>query len=259
MNIFSATKSDKVLTQAIEIFGQSSGQSLLYGLTGSAKSFYVAAAFSAAARPTVLIAASQQVCEQYQQELATLLPETFIGYLPAADVVSFSTTAKSKELSFKRMNLLGRLAKGEKFILLTTAEAAVQKVLSKNKFLENYISLCTGQNIAVDQLLQDLVSMGYERVDQVDGVGDFSVRGGIIDIFAVNREYPLRIELFGDTVDSLRDFDKDTQRSLLTVAHADIMPASLDEHTVHPIPPFYLMNRHVLEKVLLILLKKIRK
>lgn len=233
MNIFSTIQSDKVLMRAIETFGQPKGQSLIYGLTGSTKSFYIAGAFAAAPKTTVIIAANHQICEQYQQDLATLLPDVLVGYLPAADVVDFSTTAKSKELSLKRMNLLGRLAKGERIILLTTAEAGVQKVLPKKEFLKNCVSISSGQNIIIDEFLQDLVSIGYERVDQVESVGHFSVRGGIIDIFAVNREYPLRIELFGDEVDSLRDFDGNTQRSVAVVEHADIMSASQGDTANH--------------------------
>ncbi|MBP2634324.1 MAG: mfd [Firmicutes bacterium] len=222
--LFSALPEDKALRQAMAAFAQPNGQGLIYGVTGAQKSVFLAAAFQAARKPTVIIGATQEAVDVFRNDFATLLPEVSVLELPALDLVTFSAAAKSVELAAKRMDVLNRLARGEKLIVLATAEAAMQKVLPKQDFLNSRISIHHDSVISREELVGSLVEFGYERVDQVDSVGQFSVRGGIIDIFAVNRSFPLRLELFGDEIDSLREFDQVSQRSINDLELADIMP-----------------------------------
>lgn len=231
LTLLAALSEDKALCQAQAAFALSDAQSLIYGLTGSQKSMFLAAAFQAAVRPTVIIAANHEALDVFRTDFAALLPEVPVVELPALDMVTFAAAAKSVELAAKRMDVLNRLARGEKLIVLATAEAAMQKVLPKQEFLNSRITIANDSVLSREELISSLVAFGYERVDQVDSAGQFSVRGGIIDIFAINRSVPLRLELFGDEIDSLREFDPVSQRSVQDMTLADIMPITEAEHS----------------------------
>ena len=231
LTLLSALVEDKALYQAQAAFALPQAQSLIYGLTGTQKSVYLAAAFQAAARPTVIVAANHEAVELLRNDFAALLPEVPVVELPALALVTFAAAAKSVELAAKRMDVLNRLTRGERLIVLATAEAAMQKVLPKQEFLNSRIAIQHDSVINREELVSSLVAFGYERVDQVEGAGQFSVRGGIIDIFAINRSLPLRLELFGDEVDSLREFDPVSQRSVQELVLADIMPVTQTEHS----------------------------
>ena len=222
---------DTAIRQASESFRADSRQSLIYGVTGSQKSVVAAAGIMLTKRPTIIITATNDNVEQWRSDLTSLLPDRTILDLPAADLVTFTAAAKSLELSAQRMNALGRLARGEPVIVLAAADGASQKVLPKQEFMNSQISLAVNNTISRNEFLETLVRIGYERVDQVDAKGQFSVRGGIIDVFPANSDLPMRVDLFGDDIDSLRQFDPDTQRSVTNVEQVDILPAAEPEHS----------------------------
>lgn len=224
LTLFAALHEDKQLVAAQAAFRAVDTQSVIYGVTGTQKSVLVAAAFQASPRPTVIITAGHEANEMLRTDFAALLPQVPVVELPAIDIVTFAAAAKSVELAARRMDVLSRMARGEKIIVLSAAEAAMQRVLPKQEFLNSRITVSSGGVIRRDELISSLVEFGYERADQADSAGQFSVRGGIIDIFAVNRSLPLRLELFGDEVDSLREFEPVSQRSVADLALADIMP-----------------------------------
>lgn len=233
LTLFAALYEDKALRRAQAAFA-ANAQTLVYGITGAQKSVLIAGAFQAAPRPTIIITASHEATEALKNDFAALLPDIPVVELPAIDIVTFAAAAKSIELAAKRMDVLSRMVRGEKIIVLVTAEAAMQKVLPKQEFLNSRITITGGGIVNREDLIQAFVEFGYERVDQVDSAGQFSVRGGIIDVFAVNRSMPLRLELFGDEVDSLREFDPANQRSVEDLELADIMPLTEPEHSGKP-------------------------
>lgn len=234
LTLFAAFQEDKQLLAAQAAFGAAGDQSIIYGVTGAQKSVLMAAAFQASPRPTIVIAASHEAVELLRADFATLLPQVPVVELPAIDLITFAAAAKSVELASRRMDVLSRMVRGEKMIVLATAEAAMQRVLPKQEFLNSRITIQSGGMISRENLIASLVEFGYERVDQVGSAGQFSIRGGIIDIFAVNRSLPLRLELFGDDVDSLREFDPVNQRSVTDLGLADIMPLTEPEHSGKP-------------------------
>lgn len=228
---FEAIKADPAVKSAITAFAGPQKQNMIYGVTGTVKSAVLAAGYFYSPRSTVIITGGNEALEQWRSELIAFLPETEILDFPAADIVTFTVAAKSVELTAKRMNALGRLADGSPVIVLTTIEAAAQKVVSKDDFLSRRISLSVNQTMSLTDTIGLLVKFGYERVDQVDSIAQFSVRGGIVDIYPVNRERPIRLELFGDEIDSLREYDPATQRSVQNISKAEILPFTEPEHT----------------------------
>lgn len=234
MKIFyEAIRGDSAVKQAVGCF-IADRESLIYGVTGAQKSVIAAAGFAANRRPTVIVTSAAESLEQWRSDLSSLLPDTAIVDLPAVDIVAFRAEAKSIELAARRMDVLGRIERGENIIVLASADAAIQRVLPKQEFVNSRIALAASETLDRDELLNSLVRFGYERVDQVEGLGQFSVRGGILDIFPVNRPLPLRLELFGDEIDSLREFDMATQRSVGQLVQADIMPVTEPEHSGKP-------------------------
>lgn len=232
--LFELMNTDQAFKRAIATYEKNSGQSQIYGVTGVQKSALLGAAYQSAPKPMVIIAGNHESVEQLRADFSTLLPETIVLELPALDIITFTAAAKGVELAARRMDVLGRVIRGEKVIVLATAEAAMQRVLSREQFENSCITITSGTEVIRENLLESLVRFGYERVDQVDGLGQFSARGGIIDIFPISSKVPMRLELFGDEVDSLREFDITTQRSMNTVMQVDIMPLSQVEQVGNP-------------------------
>ncbi|CUH96484.1 hypothetical protein P22_2574 [Propionispora sp. 2/2-37] len=222
--LFDMIKTDTSIVQAITGLTAAEGQSLIYGVTASQKSLMLSAAFKAMPRTMVVVAGTHETIDQLERDLSTLLPDVEVVEMPVVDVVNFTVTAKSTELFARKMNVLGRIARGENIIVLVTAQAAIQKVPPRREFLNSRLTLGVGEEVNREQLLAGLVALGYERVDQVEGLGQFCARGGIVDVFAVNHDLPLRLELFGDEIDSLREFEPATQRSVNNLQQLDILP-----------------------------------
>jgi transcription-repair coupling factor (superfamily II helicase) len=233
-NLFEIMKNDPGIKRVLAAYQMTASQSQIYGVTGAQKSALLAAAYQLSPRPTVIITGNQESVEQLRADFATLLPSTLVLELPALDIITFTAAAKGVELAARRMDVLGRMIRGENLIVLATAEATIQKVLPREHFENNRITIASGTEIIREELLESLVRFGYERVEQVDGLGQFSARGGIIDIFPISSKVPIRLELFGDEVDSLREFDAGTQRSMHPVVQVDILPLSEVEQTGTP-------------------------
>ncbi len=141
------------------------------------------------------------------------------------EIMLYDVEAKSYEAVFQRIGVLDRLCSGEFGFVVTSAEALVQKLVSPEMFKTSILNYSVGERIDLDNISSMLISMGYERVVSVEGMGQFTIRGGIIDIFPVNSENAIRVELFDDEIDSIRYFDILTQRSIDKVDSLRIIPA----------------------------------
>jgi transcription-repair coupling factor (superfamily II helicase) len=222
--LFDFLNQDKSFSRAIAAYTADTSQTMIYGLSGSTKNALIAAGFARSPRATLLIAGSQEPIDHYRFDFETLLPGVTVLELPATDMITFSADAKSLDLAAKRMNVLSVMAAGQPVIILATVGAAMQKVLPLTDFLNNRVILSDHGVLDRDDLLSILVRFGYERTDEVNSAGQFAARGGIIDVFPLSRDYPVRLELFGDEVDSLRDFDPHTQRSIRAVTTVVVLP-----------------------------------
>jgi len=147
-----------------------------------------------------------------------------VNFFPKRDVISFDYVAESKDTLYKRISVLNKLVKKEKIIVVTTIEAVMQKMISKENLYKNVVSIKNGDTINLEELKEKLVLLGYERYDLIEGKGQFSVRGGIIDV-ATSSKTGVRIELWGDEVDSIRRFSIATQRTIDMLDDVEIYPA----------------------------------
>lgn len=135
-------------------------------------------------------------------------------------------TGYSKEYEHKRIDTLSRVLDGAFDVVLIPVDAAVQYTLPPEILRENIISIGAADTLEVTSFCQKLVDAGYVRSELCEGVGQFAVRGGIIDVFATGNDYPVRIELWGDEIDSLSFFDIETQRRTDSIDSIKIYPAN---------------------------------
>ena len=145
-------------------------------------------------------------------------------YLPKKEIVTYDYIAESKDLPYERIDALNRLQKMKTGIVVTTIEAVSQKMISKDALYKNIIKLKIGEQHNLEDIKQKLVNLGYVRYDLIDGKGQFSIRGGIVDI-SITEKTGVRIEFWGDEVDSIRNFNIISQRSTENIKEVTIYPA----------------------------------
>ncbi len=133
---------------------------------------------------------------------------------PARDVLFSQADIQGNLLSRERMAVLKRIVEGEGGIVVTTIDGCMDGIVPPQELLRRRISLAPGDGIDLEKMREDLTALGYEREPEVDLAGQFSIRGGILDVFPLTSEHPVRIELWGDEIDSIRSFDCESQRSL---------------------------------------------
>lgn len=206
------------------------GKSVIYGLSGSQKSFLLSRAVpEEQVQAIIIVVHDKEHKELWERDLAFFWPHVQVLPFPITERVEFTTVARSLEGQGAQMRALSMLAWNRPVVVIATMEEATQYVVSPQYVISQSIHLEVSQSVERNELLEALVKIGYERVDQVEQRGHFSVRGDIFDIFPVNSDDPIRIEFFGDEIDTMRHFSVDTQRSIETI----------DAYTV---TPFFLTN-----------------
>jgi transcription-repair coupling factor (superfamily II helicase) len=210
-------------------FSSNPAHALLTGASGSQKALAASLVLSKETKPAILIVPTQKDILTWEEDLHFFLPDLDILSFPVVERADFAVTFSSKERLCDRMSALSALMEGRRSVILATAVEAAQKLPSPKALASKTIILHTGDVIERDPFLETLVSMGYERVDQVERAGHFSVRGDIIDIFTINEEHPVRIEFFDDEIDGIRSFNEDTQRSIENRDETSILPILMEE------------------------------
>lgn len=147
-----------------------------------------------------------------------------IIYLPKKEIVTYDYIAESKDLPYERIEALNKIQELKTGIVVTTVEAATQKMISKKELYKNTLKLKIGEEHKLEDIKQKLVDLGYVRYELIDGRGQFSVRGGIVDI-SISEKTGIRIEFWGDEIDSIRYFNIVSQRSTENIENITIYPA----------------------------------
>ena len=145
---------------------------------------------------------------------------------PSRDLLFYTADIHGNLLTKQRIQVLKHLIEDDGGVVVTTLDGLMDHLLPLSAIKEQILTVREGESINVEQWKRHLVTLGYERMAQVDGMGQFSIRGGIIDVFPLTEELPFRIELWDDEVDSIRTFDLESQRSVEQVDHAVLYPAS---------------------------------
>lgn len=163
---------------------------------------------------------ARQLCEDYR-----FFDKEAMVY-PAKDFLFYSADVHSDLIVMQRLQVIRKLLSGERLTLVTTVNALQDRLMPPEIFRRYIMELKPGDEIDTDKFSAKLTEMGYERSSQTDYPGQYTIRGGIIDIYNVGDETPFRIELWGDEIDSIRSFDVSSQRSIETLENAYVYPAS---------------------------------
>jgi len=194
------------------------------GLLGSSRALAAAVLSRRAPRTWVVVAPTPNDAEHLHDDLTTFLGEGDVQLFGEWETLPYERRSPLASITESRLVTLHRLLSGAPMIVVTTPKAVMQATLSRRLLAETTHQLKSGGTLRLEEFTENLVDLGYRRVRIVEESGDFSVRGGILDLLPFGYDDPIRAELVGDTVESLRQFDVYTQRSIRTLDEAVVLP-----------------------------------
>ena len=196
----------------------------IVGLSESGKSYIIDAISNEIDNSLVVVTHNEIEAKNLYDDLSFY--STNVYFLPIREVVFYNVDAISGDLRWARLKVIKEILNNKnKKIIVTSIEAMTALYTPREKYLSYSINIKNGDEVDLKEISTKLIECGYERVEVVEGKGEFSFRGGILDVFPPTAVYPYRIELFGDEIDSIRTFNIESQRSIEKVKSIDIFPA----------------------------------
>ncbi|MBV9158079.1 MAG: hypothetical protein JO097_17570, partial [Acidobacteriaceae bacterium] len=203
----------------------------LSGLVNTAKALYLVLLYQATERPLFVLSDSNKQAETLLELAEVFFDLLFAGrdlpkpqLIPALDVLPHQRLSPHNEIAEARAVGLWRLSTQKVPITIVPIASAFLRTESAEFYQQLALTLRTGEEIPLEDVVQHLESIGYERRDPVEMVGEYSVRGGIFDVFPAEASRPVRLEFFGDEIESIRHFDVESQRSVLKVSSTTLLP-----------------------------------
>jgi transcription-repair coupling factor (superfamily II helicase) len=215
------------------------GRRRVSGLTSTARSLYLPLLARAAKNPVIVIVADNKAAEALEPtlragcELTGAIDPGRVVRLPAHDVLPFENLSPHPDVQEQRAAALWKLATGAVSILIAPAEAAALRLFDRNYYASLAVTVRRGEEIDVEILTAHLASVGYTQMDLVEMPGQFTRRGGILDVYSPESDRPVRIEFFGDEIESIRKFDPETQRSQSGLDETQLLPLTETPVTEH--------------------------
>lgn len=202
------------------------GRQLIVGLSGSSKALAMGSFYEKHPEQILVVTPNLYFANQLQEDLQQFLPEEEVLTFPVDEVLAAEMAYASPEAKSERVNTLNHLVQGKKAIVITTV-AGVKKFLPEKRIFEkSKLLLEVGEELELTALPEKLVLMGYVREGLVANPGEFAIRGSIADIYPLNADYPVRLELFDTEIDSIRFFDPSNQRSLEKIDTFTVLPTT---------------------------------
>lgn len=165
-------------------------------------------------KPIMVVTHDENRAKQISDDLKFLCTEETVSIYPAQDVLFYGADVHSADITVERMMVKNALLQGDRVTIVTSVEALIKKTMTKETLIANILEFEVGGSIALTELQKSLVQMGYERTSLVENVGQFAIRGGIVDIYPVTAQHVYRIELWDDEIDSIRSVNPYSQRSI---------------------------------------------
>ncbi len=200
------------------------------GLTATARALYLPYFVRAAQAPAIILVADNKAAEALHAavtaacDLTGAIPASSVLRLPAHDVLPFENLSPHPEIQEMRAATLWKIATGSARLVIAPLEAACMKLFAADYYAGLTLTLRRGEEYMPDMLLEHLLSVGYTRVDVVEMPGQVTVRGGIMDVYSPEMDLPVRIDFFGDEVESIRKFEPESQRSSTPLDEALLLP-----------------------------------
>ncbi|MFH1687072.1 MAG: transcription-repair coupling factor [bacterium] len=201
------------------------GQSIsVSGLAGSAGSLLVKSLAVNTGLVTLVVAPGPEEANDIYDDLVFLLDDASVGHYPSRQILPYDFRAPVGEILGRRISTLAALQAGQLKVAVCTVRSLMEPTLPPEDLRAGRVDLQRGSEIDLGDLVDRLVKLGYQRVPVVGEVGDFALRGGLIDLFSPGAEAPIRIELYGDEIDTVREFDVASQRTLRTIDGVSLLP-----------------------------------
>ena len=224
-NLLSKYEKSAKINQIAEILKKDSTKIHLKGLLGSSLSFVTNVLFLKSENPFLLILDDKEQAAYYLNDLEQLINDQDVLFFPSSFRVPYQIEAVENANILLRSEVLNRINSRKKpAIIVTYPEAIFEKVVTKKELDKNTLKVSVGDKISIDFINEVLFEYEFKRVDFITEPGEFSVRGGIIDVFSFSNDNPYRIEFFGNEIDSLRTFDVETQLSIEKQKKITIIP-----------------------------------
>jgi transcription-repair coupling factor (superfamily II helicase) len=218
------------LESAITVLRRGQSRERLAGLTDTAKALIAAIVATELRRPTIVVtesdARAEAIASSMQFFYAALAGQeaTEVGVLPALDVFPWQDAIPHAEILENRAVTLWRYATGQSRVVAASIASARMRLNDAAHYASQARTLARDEAVSLDDLVTHLRNVGYESHEMVEMPGQFTVRGGIVDVFPAEAERPVRLELFGDQLESLREFDPNTQRSVRPIERVTLPP-----------------------------------
>lgn len=196
---------------------------MLSGLTDTAKVHFAYSTYFYTNKPICIITYNEMQARKILKDLAYFSSK--VVYFPRREILTYDYLAESNEVSYERINCLNSIYDKKAEVVVTTIEAVSQEIVSRETLYNNIFALKEGMTIDLDEIKIKLNQLGYKRCDLVENIGECSIRGGIIDIATYSKR-GIRIELWGDEIDSIRYFDIESQRSTDKIKKVTIYPTT---------------------------------
>lgn len=198
---------------------------VIKGLAGSFTSLLGAASFKHSERPHLFVLGDKEEAAYFLNDLESLVNEKDVLFYPGSYRRPYQVEETDNANVLLRAEVLNRINSRRKpAVIVTYPDALFEQVITRKQLNSNTFSIKDGDNLSIDFLNETLFEYHFERVDYVVEPGQFSVRGGIVDLFSFAHDQPYRVEFFGDEVDSIRTFDVETQLSIDKVKRLDLIP-----------------------------------
>jgi transcription-repair coupling factor (superfamily II helicase) len=229
-------------------------EQLIAGISGSARTVFAAALYRQTNRPILVVTHNLFQAQKIYEDLNGLLEEDEVFLYPVNELIASEIGIASPELKGQRIEALNYWSHQSKGVIVAPIAGLKRLLPPKKLWNESQLTFTVGLDIEVESILEKLVAMGYERVSMVSAPGEYSVRGGILDIYPLTEENPVRIELFDTEVDSIRTFSLEDQRSQGKINSITIGPAT----EILVTPKHLDKGVHALEEGLAKSLKKVK-
>jgi transcription-repair coupling factor (superfamily II helicase) len=223
-NVLSPLENMQEYKLLIENIKGSSRNIEAYGISDTQKSLIASAVCENTHKSCLIITHNEIVARKIYEDIGFLNPSKGL-LLSSGEVIFRKIDARSSEIKQQRLQTIDELLSGETKIVCTSVEALLHKMIPPSRFKELKRTVSLGDIVDISEFVNVFYVAGYERVDMVEGKGQFSIRGGIIDFYPLTAKNPVRIELFDDEVDSIRYFDAMTQRSIEKIKTIEINAA----------------------------------
>ncbi len=196
----------------------------LAGLAGGAKAFLPAALHRHTSGNIFIITAEFDNAQNLADDLAAIVGDDHVLFFPDRRINPYDFRSPSGEIIGRRLATLAGILSPDQKIIVLPVQAIMEPTIARETFVRESVHLKVEQEMDPDDLVRTMVSLGFNRVVNVEEVGDFAVRGGLIDFFSPSSEYPVRAEFFGDEIESLRQFDVRNQRTVARLDAIDLLP-----------------------------------